>query len=524
MIDERLATIDLRRYLAPLVRNAGTIALFCTTAAVTSLALTYIFSEKYRASTTVFYHPRESVSFQEKARDALGFPLPLVPLETITNTLEEIVTSDAALERTVRLLHLDVKEKPPPARDWLTMQISDLKDSLKELRQNAWEILKFGRVLPKDTVRGAMATLRSNVSVKHVNKAYLFELNVLNNDPQRAARIADTLGAILAEFLMNQESQTAHQTRANIERRLAQVSAEVERLRAQVEQSKLETGVASLDEQLSLRLKTINQFEEDRLKLQHQLQALESRAVELEAELNRQDGSVKYDSTLADNPVFNQLRLMRTQLEVERAGLVRKLTEKHKDVQAVDAKLADVEERLKAEQPKLVTSESNRINEVRRKVESDLISVKAEINAVRAQEQSVAQTLAREAGLTQKLIGDEPAMSQLQLRLAAAEQSYKLISEAYEEARLNESRAVSEVTLPGKALVPLEPARPIKILHVGVTFVLSLVLAIGFTFLVDTLGGKVYDVRDAEQILGVPVFSAIPAVKHSPDLLTGGPG
>ena len=105
-------------------------------------------------------------------------------------------------------------------------------------------------------------------------------------------------------------------------------------------------------------------------------------------------------------------------------------------------------------------------------------------------------------------------MSALALQLKAAEESYQLINEAYEEARLGESKTASDLILQDKALVPSEPARPIKILHVGTTFVLSLVLSIGFAFMFDFFDSTLRDIDQVERLFDVPVFATIPAVQN----------
>ena len=141
MIGDPLDTIDLAEYLAPLRRYAPLIATFVAAATLSSLAFTYAVAERYTARTTLLYQPREEVSFRPKARDALGFPPPLVPLESIGNTLQEVLKSDAIVERTVRTLQLDVKEKPP-ASNLFMAAFREAKDTIKEWRQDVIEILK----------------------------------------------------------------------------------------------------------------------------------------------------------------------------------------------------------------------------------------------------------------------------------------------------------------------------------------------------------------------------------------------
>lgn len=512
MIDERGESIELAPYVAPINRCKWLIIVFCLSAVLGSLGITYVLSEKYRASLTVLYQPREDVSFQAKTREALGFPLPLVPLETIANTLEDMVTGDAILEETVRRLRLDVKPKKA-ATSGLMALIGDVKDWFKETRENAWQILKYGRVLPKDPFRGAVAVLRANLSLKRINKAYTFRIEVLNEDPRRAAQIVETVGTLLAEAVAAEKTHVKHETRLNIEQRRLQVAAEVQDLRSRLDTLKVNTGISSLEEELSLRLKTVNSFEEDLSKERTLLRSLEERRAALETQFKGQVATERYDSTVADNPVFAQLRMEKAQLEVERAGLLQKVTPKHKEVRAVDAKLAEAEEWLSKEQPQMIHSESTRINDLHQKLESDLLSVRADIEAARAKERSLAQTLERETLLTRKLVDSQPNMDQAKLKLAAAEASFKLINDAYEEARLTESRTVSEISIPNPATIPFEPVRPIKVIHVGVTLVLGLALAIGFVLFANFFDSTVYAIADAERALGQPVLAAIPASK-----------
>jgi len=515
MIDERGESVELAPYLAPVLRHKGLIIVFCVSALLSSLAITYLLSEKYQASLTVLYQPGEDISFQAKTQEALGFPLPLVPLETIANTLEDMVTGDAIAEETVRRLRLDEKPKKVPGSPLMAL-IGDVKDWFKETRENAWQILKYGRILPKDPFRGAVATLRANLSLKRINKAYTFRIEVLNEDPKRAAQIVETVGVLLAEAVAAEKTHAKRETRVNIEQRRLQVAGEVQALRSGLESLKITTGISSLDEELSLRLKTINSFGEDLSKERAQLRSLEERRTALEEQFKRQNATERYDSTMEENPVFAQLRMQKAQLEVERAGLLQKLTPQNKEVRSVDAKLSETEARLSLEQPQMVHSESTRMNDLHQKLESDLLSVRADIEATGAKERSLAQTLERETSLTRKLVDNQPNIEQVKLKLAAAEASFKLINEAYEGARLAESRTVSEISIPNPATIPFEPVRPIKVIHVGVTLTLALALAIGFVLFANFFDSTVYVVADAERVLGQPVLAAIPAGKALP--------
>ncbi len=502
--------VDLRRHLWPLVHRRALVLTFVVSATVSSLLLTYLASEKYEAATTVLYQPREEVSLQPKTRDALGFPMPLVPLESITNTLEEMVKSDALLERAVSELHLDQKQQPPPG--WIAASYREVKDHIKEWSANLWQVLKYGRLLSKDPFAAAVTQLRENLSVKRTNKTYTFELHVQHENPRRAAEIVNTVARLLSDFLVGEQVRVARDAQAKIEPPLSQSTQEVAQLRASVESFKAETGVSSLSEEVSLKLKTISGLDEDLAGTFSTRRSLEKKSDELAGQLRQLQPSIKYDSTTTDNPVVNDMRLELARLEVQRAGLLEKFTPNHPEVMAVDAQIAQARDKLRREQPTVVSSESMRVNDVYEKVLSEKLSTDAEIQSLVRKEQTLRRQIADETGAARALTEKEPRLSELSMQLQAAEKSYDEINQALEEARLAEARAANELVVLHEAMVPNAPARPIKILHVGTTLLLSVLLAIGFVYLYDYLDGTVHDSDQLEFLLERPVFATIPVV------------
>jgi succinoglycan biosynthesis transport protein ExoP len=498
-----------RQFIAPLVRYRFLILTFCLSATLSSLALTYVISEKYVASAIVLFQPYENVSFQQKSRDALGFPLPLVPLETIANTVEDIAKSEAVLEATVRTLHLDVTKKKH-VNNPIVAAFLDAKDRVKELRSEAWQILQFGRILPKDDFRGAMIELRKNLNIRRTNKAYTFRLEATDGDPERSALIVNTVGDIVSQLVSRDRARTAREAKLNLETRVTQASAELEMLRTAMDTLKRNTNVASLQQELSLHLKSANAFEEDLSKASTQVQSLERQRIAIGSQLEKQEPSIRYSSTVAENPIYNELRSELSKLGVERSGLLMKFTPDHPEVKVVDAKLAEARSSLQKESPKIVSSESSKLNDLHQKLFSDKLAVEAELEAARARVAGLKQAVDSQQQLARLVTRSEPKIEDIALRLATAEKSYQLVSEAYQEAALTESKTVRELSLQSPALVPGEPARPLKILHVTATLVTSLALSIGLVIGISFFDLTIRSIAEAESALGLPVFGTIP--------------
>jgi uncharacterized protein involved in exopolysaccharide biosynthesis len=516
--------IDLRPYLAVVMRNKYLILTFCLSAALTSLALTYVVSEKYVAHATMLYQPNETVSFRPKEHEALGFPTPLVSLESIGNTLDEVLKSDGVIERVVRSLNLDVK-RPRQQSNWFMTAFHSTKDTIKEYAGKGWQLLRYGRILDKDPFGDAMANLRKNLNIRRTAKAYTFRLEVLDNDPNLAAAVVDEAAKTLALVLHDEQIRVARQTRESLSVRLGQNQNEITELRALLDAFKQDTRVSSLSEELSLKLKTVASFQEEYSRARNELRALQRKRAEIQQQLDGQQRSVTYDSTTTQNPVVDEMKLELARLEVQRSGLLGKYTEEHQDVKALDARMAQVRRKIQTEAASVVRSESVRSNDIWQKLLGERLATDAEIEALTARINAYGGSIGQESGLARELTSNEQRLGDLTLRLAGAERSYVLLSEAFEEARIAESRAASEVSILHSALPPRAPARPIKVLHVGVSTGLSLVLGIGLAFLFNFFDTSLRSINQVERALNLPVLGTIPAVRlNRPDpgsLLTG---
>ena len=502
---------DLNAHVAVLARYKWLIVIFCVSAGLTSLALTYVMSEKYLAYTSVLYQPIEAVSFRPKDREALGFPTPAVSLESISSTLDELVKSDATLEHVVRTLQLD-KKRPPPASNWFVATFRSVKDTGKQYLGNAWELLRYGRLIEKDPYLRAIADLRKNVSTNRTGKAYTFQVAAFDSDPRLAATIVDTVAERLGAFLAEDRLRLARETREGLATHLIDNERETAELRSALDAFKREANVSSLSEELSLKLKTVASFEEESSRMRNDLRALLMKRSEQQRQLALQEQLVKYDSTSTQNPIAEELRLQLAKLEVERSGLLGKFTAEHQQVKSLDAQMEQIRTRLATEDATIISTESMRANDIYQKLLSDKLASDAEIESLTARLAAYNRSIVEDASTARSMTAKEQQLADLALRLAGSERSYVLITEALEEARIAETKGASELFVLHKALVPKAPARPIKILHVGVTIALSLMVSIGLAFLAGFLDTSIRRPEQIERLLQLPVLTTVPAL------------
>ena len=204
--------------LALLKRQKGFIIVFCLSAIITSLALTYVFSEKYKAGTTIFYRGQEVTRLKAQDTEAFGSPLPAPPFKVIGNTLQEVVNNQSLLEEVVANLKLDQKKPEEPTGPWYIRLYEEWKDKLKQYAIDAWTIMQYGRLIEKEAKISAVEELRKNIGI-HNEESYVFLLTVTDNHPERAAIIVDEIAHTLVRWLREQDREPAAQRRQQLERR-----------------------------------------------------------------------------------------------------------------------------------------------------------------------------------------------------------------------------------------------------------------------------------------------------------------
>ena len=107
-----------REGLRPLREHRAFITVFVVAAVLSALALTYIYAERYRAETTIFFNPSDVTQLNTHSMQAFGSPFPYTEFKAVTQTVVGLVESDALLRRVVTDLHLDVKEPRDVSGTW----------------------------------------------------------------------------------------------------------------------------------------------------------------------------------------------------------------------------------------------------------------------------------------------------------------------------------------------------------------------------------------------------------------------
>lgn len=420
-----------REYWKTLAEQRWFIIIFVLSAVATSLALTYIYAEKYESYSMISYRVQEVTRFKAQQNEAMGSPAPQAPFKVIGSTLQEVLKSDAILLEVVKALQLDQRETQYTGV-WYKVWYAKTKDWVREYAGYAWMLLKYGRIVEESATASAVKELRSNIKLTN-RDSYVFQLLVRDKYPDRAARIADYLSQVLAAWLL-----------------------EFDRLpgRSRVEQ--LRTLIEEKQEILVQR--------------RNEIQALlnENRIASVQLETER----------LTENLSALQLEESRLASDIARAQTRQS---------SVQSKLL-VKQRILGEAGAPAKSVEYIPPEDFKKLASQQVFDGMELTSMLAKQASLHKSIDTFTVRLRKLPGIQNRLDSLKLTLASLEREFSLLNDAYQEAAVRATSSVSEVRVLHPAIVPSGPVSPIKIYHVLLAGSLGLLLAVGLVYLLSFLG------------------------------------
>jgi uncharacterized protein involved in exopolysaccharide biosynthesis len=408
------------------------IAVFVASAVLTSLALTYIFSEKYESYTAISYRVQEVTRFKAQQNEAMGSPAPQPPFKVIGQTLQEVLKSDAILRDVVVALRLDEKQPRTQEGPWYKVWYENTKAWVREYSGYAWKLLKYGRIVEDNPTAAAIEELRGNIKV--INRdSYIFHLLVRDRYPERAAQIVDYLSKVLAAWLLEFDRQPG-------------------RYRA---------------EQLRI--------------------LLEEKGGDLTERRNEIESLLTYNRVASVQQETEKLTEHLFALKLEESRLASEIARAKSRQSSVDSKLA-LKQRILDSQGVPAESVEHIPPEDFRKLASERVFDEVELKGLVAKRDALQGSIDEIGSRLRKLPGIQNRLDALKLSLASVEREYTLLKDAYQEAAVRSTSPVSEVRVLHPALIPTNPVTPIKVYHVLLAGSLGLLFALGLVYLLDFLG------------------------------------
>lgn len=200
--------------------------------------------------------------------------------------------------------------------------------------------------------------------------------------------------------------------------------------------------------------------------------------------------------SVADNALIQQYKANLANFELDLVGLLGKYTEKHPEVIAAKAKIAETRLKLDDEITRVVNAEAPTANPLHLALLQNKLQAEADIDAFTAQNIAIDRVLSENENELAKLPGKEQGLGRLMRDVAVAQDIYTMLAKRHEEARISEAMEPATVQIIESAVADSKPIKPNKPLNVLIAAVLGLLTGITYVLLKENLHKSIHTTQN----------------------------
>ncbi|HEY6430572.1 MAG TPA: polysaccharide biosynthesis tyrosine autokinase [Acetobacteraceae bacterium] len=498
------APLDIRGLIGGLLRRWKLIVAVPLAALIAVHLLLHVLPPTYQSAVQLLvFDPHQAMSGVTGERPASPQDFDTVAI----NTEIDVLKSASLSQRVVEDLKLydDPEFQPRPRfstllgkADWLGLGLATAANRLMAALGlgTGWFAETPPAAAPpamsaEQRIATAAAILAQKIRVDRSQFSYVLAVSATSRTAERAQQIATTLVADYLKGQLDAQRKTLDQLAMWLEGKLSELKTRVAETQTQIETLKAQSGltdtgkgslkqqqIADLTTQLTLARADLN---EKRARLDQARQ------------LSQGSGSLLDIPEAASSPVISQLRmqqLLLTQLEEQ---LRAKLGDRHAQVLAVAAQLADVNKQIQGQAAHVLGDLQNSYD----------ISLR--------REQAISESLNKLTAVP----SDTAAfvkIEQLQRIADADGKLYDAYLSQYNEIVAREALGSTTERIISPAGLPTDPIFPKRLLFYIAAVGLGGMLGLGLALAADLLQTHVKMGTEAEQLFGYPVIGNIPSL------------
>jgi len=366
---------------------------------------------------------------------------------------------------------------------------------------------------------------QQGVRAEEVRGTNLIKVRASSTDPQISARLANTTTEQFIAYYRDVNRRDMREVRSFIERELANTRAQLDASDRSIQAFKERSGVLDLDGFVSQASQGLAGVRDDRQVAAVQLKEIEARLAASIARFNRESLTRITQRATESNPVFQQLESRLTALQLQYTELSQRYTRLHPRMQALEGEMRAVQDQMKAEARYRLGNEVTAINPVHDQMLTQIAGLQVDRAATAARLSALATVQGQRQAVLLPLAAQQRGLTALLRESQILTQSYSLLADRYQTARLRESEAgfmPAGVQVVEPATVPAAPVSAAVPVRVGLGGLVGLLLGLMAAVLLESTDDRIRSPQDAERTLGVPVLAEVPDMSPPPRVAPAG--
>jgi polysaccharide biosynthesis protein PslE len=412
------------------------------------------------------------VSASDKTADMLRGTL----TEEDFNSELEILQSRAVLEATVKQLNQDQPAKASENVEESPSLRSRLSSWYRSLHQQS----------EAPELEKAVTELASRLDVVAIKKSHILQATYQDASPERAARVLQVLYRQYAEhhLRLNQNEEAARVFRTqsdDFNRKLREATDILKKFGAT-------NGLTGSPAQRDLLLQQFYQVQAQLNETRTTLHETAQRLVTLKSQLAATPELIESEILTKYAPARDRIKEEILQLEMQSAQLRQKYQPNHRLVKETDERLAQARKLLTREEQAPPQERKLVVNEVQRRLTSELLAAQGNLAALKQREQNLATLANQYQGKLAHFDAKSLERAELERTRAITEEAYLVYHKKAQEAEISNvmnQAKITNINLAQPATVNHKPVSPKPLLNLSVLAVVGLLAGLAAVLFVE---------------------------------------
>lgn len=343
------------------------------------------------------------------------------------------------------------------------------------------------------------------ITTQPVKDTEILKVKVTAKSPEEAKLVANTLVNTFNERMTSLVRSEQTTIREFIGERLKGSKQELEQSEALLEKYKREQKIVAPDEETKAMVDKFSTI--DKLAAEN---TVAMAAAQAQFSTAQQQLAKEKPGFVADSLLIQQYKTNLTDLEVKLVSLSSKYTDKHPEVVATRAAIAQTSQKLNNEISRVISADAPSMNPIHQGLLQGQIQSEAEIAARIAQGREIQKLMNNSEQELNSLPAKEQGLAKVMRDVSVNQEIYIMLAKRHEEARISEVMQPTDVQVIDVAIAPEKPISPKKTLNVVIAAILGLFIGTGLAFFLEYMNKTVKNAEDVQQYLDLPVLGSIP--------------
>lgn len=355
--------------------------------------------------------------------------------------------------------------------------------------------------------------LLKHVNVRPITNTSIISLAVTWSNPKTAALIANEFGTVVVNRQRQLVSAQAQQAISFLKTQLPHAEKRMRDAQTKLAAFEAKHHIADINAQTQSDITQLATLDGKIGQTQADVQQQRAQLATVRQQLSHTPSTITGGSTVAENPVLQQMQTQLSQVDVQLRTAQQQYTSQYPEVIALKQQEQQLRQEIARQQATIVASTNTVPNPLYQQLQQQEAQYNAAAAADAAQIGALKQQRTAMNPMLAKLPGEFAKLADLQRNAQSAQDVYTALQQKYNNAAIARDTALSDVTVTQPASAREASVTPNIFLNLLLGILLGAALAIVGAFVIDYLDGSIKDDREVEEELALPALAQIPLVR-----------